>query len=151
MRKIAPLFQLGHSSNSNTYTHPRSKHMEQSTKTSTSCISRSPSPSSAVMSPWRSYPHHPCSAHAATDAGCMSWHAKLYRHVDNREHSVMAKSERAWSDKCTARPTIGLIARECTEHDKERKSISIVKEPLSHVVRKLHGTRPRSRRWAQIW
>jgi len=79
------------------------------------------------------HPHHPCSAHAAADAGWMSWVSL----VDHRENS-----NAVW---CTARPTVGLIARERTEHDEEHKSISIVKEPLPQVARKLHGTRPRSR------
>ena len=137
MRKIASLFLLGHSSNSNTCRHPRSKHMEQGTKTSTSRLHQPQSISLIILKrPWTHegrHPHHPCSAHAAADAGWMSWVSL----VDHRENS-----NAVW---CTARPTVGLIARERTEHDEEHKSISIVEEPLPQVARKLHGTRPRSR------
>ena len=154
MRKIAPLFQPGHSSNSNTCTHPRSKH------TWSKAPRQAPFASAAVHlinNPQQSWAHE----EAILTIPVLDTQPQMQgAWVGTRSYITILtivstpswpKASAAWSNRCTTRPNVGLIAWECTEHDKERKSISIVEEPVSQVVRKLHGTRPRSRRWAQIW
>jgi len=149
MRKIAPLFQLDRAL-------IQLKHIHASqTKTWSKAPRQAPLASAAVHlinNPQRPWTHeediltirvlHTQSWMQGTWVGMRRCIAGL----TIASTPAQPKASVAWS-----RPTVSLIARERTEHDEECKSISIVEEPLSQVVRKLHGTRPRSRRWAQIW